>query len=1073
MPTTLYLSPSSNAVRQHVAGKIEQIRQADPLAPVSILLPTGEAMRDLRRFLGSRLGLQYYQFYGLGRWILDQARRYPLEASDVLVSRLVQQTLGQMLTQGELTSFVRVWDKPGFNRVLIDWIREMKSQGITPQDVGQQALLSGAERDHQLARLYQRYQDFFSSNNYVDADGLLWMAAEALEADAQLARAPVPFIVLGFDHFNPLQVRILRQLAERLEDFSIYLPWDERRSALSLALSRLSQTRAILEEKLAPEIAVLADQAPTVPALQHLADKIFEHSAGAIQDSDPPALSAVNAPSREAEVRYALREIKRLLIEGGSVYEIALLAPVPQVYRALVSTVGEEYEVPIQLYQPASESPLSAVLINLLGLAPDFPRRQTLDALRSPYLRQSWLSAEQVELLDQLSRERPVVQGREQWRFALRPLEEGEPGYDEDERGGPRLARGLGGDALNQIQRGLEDFFDHLTPPEAYSYRELVSWLQDAWLGIMPEADLEGEQPLSSPASLDLAGCCRESQAYAQRDLQALLMVVGALRELVEAEQIAPAPASPAVGDQDQHVGSVAPIWESFRSEFMQLLAQARLAPDLSQAGVRFGPLSAARDGPRQDLFILGLSEGEFPRPPHADVFYSPQEREQQLLPLLQLDPGADASLWWQVLGSARRSLTLLRPRLDENGAPWLPSPFWVSTLQLVEGAREVEIPIAEPPRVEQAACHSELLVALATGGAESVPAELRLSWEAAQSSYAVTRLRQSWGRPGIFEGFLEAPDLRGELAVRFGMRRGWSASRLNSYGNCPFGFFAQSVLELDALPDPVEGFDALQRGSLLHAILEQLYVELVRAGFPVTSASQEAILERLDQICRDVFLSAPQRYGFRPGSLWAYEQKELKRQLEVFLRWECAENDQRPGFWPYKQEEKFGFRGSSLPPLVLEGVDGSRVRVHGVIDRVDRDEAGNLRVIDYKSGSSTYSTTDIEQGLAFQTALYALAVEPHLIPGAKMVESCYLHIPLRKASGKVQFEGEVGENETVQAAVGMALAFIRFIQRGDFPSLPGKPGWGSLGCRQNCDFSGLCRLSRQGIAKARRRSDG
>lgn len=1069
----MYLSPSSSAARQHVAGKIEQSRQVDPLTPLRLLLPTGEAIRNLRRCLGSKLGLQFFQFYGLGRWILDQASRYPVEVSDVLVSRLVQQSLRQMLAQGELTSFEKVWDKPGFIQVLIDWIREMKSQGITPQDVWQQALRSGAKRDYQLALIYQRYQDFLTNNNNVDPDGLLWLAADALSGDAQLARSQVPFMILGFDHFNPLQIRILQKLAERCGEFSIYLPWDERRSGLSLALSRLTQTRMKLEEKLAPQVAVLADPTLAAPSLQHITDNIFEHGAAVLQDSDPPTLSAVSAPSREAEVRYALREVKRLLIKGVSVHEIALLAPAPQVYRALVSTVGEEYGIPLQLYQPASESPLSAILINLLGLAPDFPRRQVLDALRSPYLRQSWLSVEQVELLDQLSRERPVVRGREQWRFALRPLEQGEPGYDEDERGGPRLARRLGSEQLGQIQHGLEAFFDHLTPPVATSYRELALWMQEAWLGIMPETDPEAEQPGSLPESLDLAGCCRESQIYAQRDLQALMLALGAMRELVEAEQIAPVSAMPSVEWQDQQVGSVSPIWESFRSEFMQLLAHTSLAPDLIQAGVRFSPLSASRDGPSQHLFILGLSEGEFPRPPHPDVFYSPQEREQQLLPLLRLDPGADASLWWQVLGSAKRSLTLLRPRLDENGAPWLPSPFWVSTLQLVEGARQVEIPIAEPPRVEQAACYSELLVALASSGAQNVPAELQPRWEAAQSSYAVTRLRQSWGRPGIFEGFLEAPDLRGELAARFGIRRGWSASRLNAYGNCPFGFFAQSVLELEALPDPVEGFDALQRGSLLHAILEQLYAELVRAGIPVTLATQEAILERLAQICREVFLSAPQRYGFRPGSLWTYEQQELKRQLEVFLRWECAENEQLARFWPYKQEEKFGFRGSALPPLLLEDVDGSQVRLHGVIDRVDRDAEGNLRVIDYKSGSSTYTTGDIELGLAFQTALYALAVEPHLLPGAKVAESSYLHIPIRKASGKVQFDGKVGENETVQAAVAMALAFIRFIQRGEFPSLPGKPGWGSLGCRQYCDFNGLCRLSRQGITKARRRSAG
>jgi hypothetical protein len=127
--------------------------------------------------------------------------------------------------------------------------------------------------------------------------------------------------------------------------------------------------------------------------------------------------------------------------------------------------------------------------------------------------------------------------------------------------------------------------------------------------------------------------------------------------------------------------------------------------------------------------------------------------------------------------------------------------------------------------------------------------------------------------------------------------------------------------------------------------------------------------------------------------------------------------------------------------------------------------------VIDYKSGSTTYSKKDIEQGLAYQTALYALAVEPHLLPEARVVESYYLLIPSRATSGSIHFEERVAENETVQAAVGMASAFIRFIRRGEFPSLPGKATRGVLGCRQYCDFSGLCRVSRLGIAKARRRS--
>jgi hypothetical protein len=1072
MPSTLYLTPNSETARRHVVDKIERIRLANPLAEVRLLLPTSEAMRDLRRFLGDGFGLQFFQFYGLGRWILDQAGRYPQEASDVLITRLVSQLMVQMLGRGELSSFTSVLDKPGFIQVLIEWIREMKSQGIHPEQVQAQAQLGG-ERDRQLALIYRRYQDFLAEKDYADPDGLLWLAAEALEEDQQLARLEQPFFALGYDHFNPLQLRILRQIARRCVDFSIYLLWDEHRSRDSLALSRISQTRAVLEDAFHPAVTLLYESAPPSPVLHHVRKYIFEHTVEPIRDTDPPELTAVSAPTREIEVRYALREIKRLLLKDTSVHEIALLAPAPEVYRALVNTVSEEYSVPVQLSQPLSESPVNATLANLLVLWPEFPRRQTLDVLRSPYIRQKWLSLKQVELLDQLSRERPVVKGREQWRFALRPVDAGEPGFYEDERGGPRLARRLGAEQLAHIQAGLEAFIEHLTPPVATSYSELALWMQEALLGVVPETDQPEEDGLQAGliSSLDLAGCCRENQTFAWRDLQALSKILGVLRELVDAERLVPlaVPVDVAM-NEDQSILRPTP-WEAFRNEFLERLVHASLQPDLSLAGVRFGPLSAARDGPRQYLFVLGLSEGEFPHPPRPDVFYSPQERAQQPLPLLQVDPAADASLWWQVLGNAQRSLTMLRPRLDENGAPWLPSPFWQATLQLVKGSREEEIPIAVPPQIDQAASHAEFLVALAARGAKTVPGALPQNWEAAQRNYVVTRLRHSWGQPGHYEGFLAAADIRAELAVHFGPRHGWSASRLNSYGNCPFGFFAQYVLGLEALPDPQEGFDALQRGSLLHEVLEQLHGSLVRAGLSLTLSNQEAILKHLAGVCRRVFQVAPQRYGFRPSSLWAYEQQELKRQLESLLRWECSENGLEVRFWPYKQEEAFGLHGSALPALVLEDVDGNQFRLHGVIDRVDRDEAGNLRVIDYKSGSTTYSKKDIEQGLAYQTALYALAVEPHLLPEARVVESYYLLIPSRATSGSIHFEERVAENETVQAAVGMASAFIRFIRRGEFPSLPGKATRGVLGCRQYCDFSGLCRVSRLGIAKARRRS--
>jgi RecB family exonuclease len=672
----------------------------------------------------------------------------------------------------------------------------------------------------------------------------------------------------------------------------------------------------------------------------------------------------------------------------------------------------------------------------------------------------------------------------EQWQFALRPLNLKDPGFDEDERGGPKIARSLGSAVLNAIWQDLHAFCSHVSPPQAATYHAYALWLQEAVLGLFPdEEDSEGALDAGQQTSLQMIDCCLQSEDFAARDLQALALALEKLRELVEAGQ-ALALLYRIEGSHaatNSHGDVVTGIllrdpgvvrWEVFRDELLDLLANASLYPDASQAGIQFGQLSAARDSTCEHLFVLGLSEGEFPSPPSPDVFYSTQEREQHPLPLRVANPAEEASLWWQVIGSARRSLTLLRPRLDENGALWLPSPFWEALVELVEGLVEEEIPIAAPPKLEQAACHSELLVALAASGAQAVPYPLRASWEMSARCHSISQTRHSWQEPGVYEGFLAAPDIRAELAERFGPKHGWSPSRLNRYGNCPFGFFAQYVLKLEAQPDPEEGFDAMQQGSLLHAVLERTFVQLVKAGLPLTSENQDLVLQHLQDACQAVFETAPQRYGFRPGSLWAHEQNELKRLLEALLRWECGENGAQARFWPYKQEAAFGLPGARLPALVLEDVGGYRYRIHGVIDRIDRDKDGNLRVVDYKSGSATYSQADIQNGLACQTALYALAAEPLLAPQARVVESCYLLIPTRVTSGELEFEGRVLENETVRAAADIALEFIRLSRQGEFPSLPARSS-GSLSCQNRCDFSSLCRVSRHGIAKARRKASG
>jgi ATP-dependent helicase/DNAse subunit B len=320
-----------------------------------------------------------------------------------------------------------------------------------------------------------------------------------------------------------------------------------------------------------------------------------------------------------------------------------------------------------------------------------------------------------------------------------------------------------------------------------------------------------------------------------------------------------------------------------------------------------------------------------------------------------------------------------------------------------------------------------------------------------------------------VYEGFLTSRDLVREMAERHGREHVWSPSRLNSYGNCPFGYFAQNLLKLEAQPDPVEGMDALQFGSLLHKILEDFYRRLTDESLSLSTTTCERALQLLGEVCEQTLSSAPGKYGFRPGALWRYEREDIQRMLDSLVRWECKENGAAARFAPCLQEVRFGLKDAALPTLHSEQ---GRVdfRLHGVIDRDDRDADGNLRVIDYKSGRTPFSRTDIKKGLSLQTALYALAAEVLLSPGARVAESHYLHIPIRERSGGLEFSGAVIEEETVREAVRKAYSAVEHIRRGEFPAAPAKPAGGSTACRERCDYASLCRVTRQSMLKARRR---
>ena len=189
-----------------------------------------------------------------------------------------------------------------------------------------------------------------------------------------------------------------------------------------------------------------------------------------------------------------------------------------------------------------------------------------------------------------------------------------------------------------------------------------------------------------------------------------------------------------------------------------------------------------------------------------------------------------------------------------------------------------------------------------------------------------------------------------------------------------------------------------------------------------------------------------------------------MRRLLEALLRAECADNGEKPRFQPFLQEFGFGIDGDH-PAALLTDADGRSIRVRGMIDRIDRDSADGVRIIDYKSGSSAHSRPDIIAGRSVQTAVYALAAE-QLLDNATVEQSAYLHLPTRKTSGKI-VGAKAEDRDLLDAVIHVLNQTAENVRSGRFPNAPGKIGQNGA-CSTWCDLADMCRVSRQSLYKGR-----
>jgi RecB family exonuclease len=928
--------------------------------------------------------------------------------------------------RGRLGPLRRSAERPGFALAFERLLGELQAAGLEPGEVDAGAgTLEGSAYLNDLTGLCAGYAQARERSGRVDSHQIAREAIALLGHGSGFWQRPL--FLYGLDDLTPNQFELIAAL-EKASAVTVALPFEEGNSALAARAGMLEQLREGIgadEETLTAAEAANTDS----PLLFHL-----ERSFGAPEPAakvPDRSLVLLRSAGTRGEAESIAAEVTKLIHGGVGPEQVAIALRDPVRRGPLIAAVLESYGLATAL---EAELPVAATAVGgglIALLEAEFGSGRASDVLR--FLRgPSGVSPRRVDWL-----ERAVRRGRVQTATeALELWGRRDANVQMSDVSGPSA----GGD---EVPRDLARIREAAGRSPAVLLEEV-----GRLAATMASRPLRGRGDGPRPEVGDGI------------ELRAAAAISAALADLAALGQPAPRP-------QDL-AGIVAGL--SFQAWSGPVKGRVRIASPYRLRAGRF-----------DHLVVGSLQDGEFPRRDRGgDPFLSEAQRTSLGLDLRRDTEAEERYLFYVCVGLARKRLYLSYRDCDESGAAEAPSPLLDDIRRLLDPPPETDgtDPVEESilrgrdlaqvvhPAAE-APSENELARSIAAAGATADPSPLLAAagvdpGVAGRVSARVAGARSAEAASRA-PGPLTNPAALESLASVFA----YGGTTLEEFDLCSYRWFAGHELSpqpLDPLPEP------LVQGGLMHAALDRLYGERP-GGDPLPRPGTLAIwIGRGRDLVAEI--AADGGLGAQPA------ERAMARRVERLLIRFLTEEAEREsgGFEPWLLEATFGEQeGSDRPALEIDGW-----RLHGAIDRVDRDAAGRALVLDYKLSGSVTPREKFEERAKLQLQLYLIAVAEHW--GAETVGGLY-H-PLRGTSGRRPrgavldeaapelasyrlYRNDVvdreGFEELLTDARRRAGTIVARMRNGEIRRDPG-PRAGLRGhdtCPAFCEFAPICRRDR------------
>jgi CRISPR/Cas system-associated exonuclease Cas4 (RecB family) len=449
-------------------------------------------------------------------------------------------------------------------------------------------------------------------------------------------------------------------------------------------------------------------------------------------------------------------------------------------------------------------------------------------------------------------------------------------------------------------------------------------------------------------------------------------------------------------------------------STLRRLIEGATFAAPTGEGGVTLVDSGAARYGLFDNVFLVGLLDGEWPE----------RRRQSSLFPaslLSQLGWSRDIERLRAARAGLADLLGLATSRVSVSTVAFEDDAV-VAGSALLEDLEDTALPL--------------LPESFPLG---PVTAEAGLAERPDAVALPLDLVPTEWLRLRRARGAVPVQRYRGTTGPREPST--YAVSAVERYLSCPFKYFAASVLRLGEEPDDELIMAPRTRGRFVHEVFRAFFEQWQQHG------SGPIDVERLDEARTMARTLAEELLATLPLRDRAVERVWLLGSpagMGVIDRLLTLEAD-RPGRVIERLLEH-RFDGE----YQLEGADGPRsVRLRGIADRIDLLEGGRLRVIDYKTGHAP------TRGQALQLPVYGRCAEQELDGRHEttwQVDSA-AYVAFGEARAWVPLDRRHGIGQVLSEGQQQFLAAVDEIEQGHFQVRPAEP----YRCVY-CEYPTVCR---------------